>query len=624
MRRLVTAACFALLLAGSAQAQTLSGSQIPATVPTLHQFGSAESSASYLAGQVECGAGALTASVPIGCLNTDWLWVQSADASLSTFFQIGGTWAAGDQIGINAWLATGTGSYTEYSVSYTVQSGDISGGGNSLATYQNILAGLAGTDQSGQGAGGCINGTGGYGPGSQVPSAPAHCSGTSALLTALENFPDTGPIAGNGYRPQAFAQCGSTGSCYLAMNFPWGNALSGGFASHPAVNLILPSKTSASGTFTTVQQRASSIQNQIFSSGNTLDNGPVLGVYRLTNGNNPLASTIGNRPDVVGDMLSRLDLGNSQIFSEIRGATGQASTGYTSGTTIVLSASPTMPPSMTLPSGGGTSLYVQDATTACAIPPQTTLAGWNGGTNTITLSQPVNGTAPCPGIANGDLISITDFINSHVELAFAPSYAAGPVLFLGDGLRTTDVTGPNGTCRGDPGYGNAVICGAILGDTYALGMEGQVLSDSDTTDAVLRGVGLLKLWGGNRSQTPADLQIGTDGGVTVGNATDKGAGAIDAIAVYAGGAQLLPVLAGTSGNIGGSSLGAGTCTSGTVSISGATTSMAVAASPASYPGDGFGWRGYVSSSGTVTIKVCNDTSGALTPTASAYNVRVLQ
>ncbi|MGB7547922.1 MAG: hypothetical protein WBM14_09240 [Terracidiphilus sp.] len=81
-------------------------------------------------------------------------------------------------------------------------------------------------------------------------------------------------------------------------------------------------------------------------------------------------------------------------------------------------------------------------------------------------------------------------------------------------------------------------------------------------------------------------------------------------------------LAGTTGSIGGSALAAGACTSGTVSIAGATTSMAVTATPATYPGDGMAWRPYVSAAGTVTVKVCADVAG--TPTASAYNVRVIQ
>ena len=83
-------------------------------------------------------------------------------------------------------------------------------------------------------------------------------------------------------------------------------------------------------------------------------------------------------------------------------------------------------------------------------------------------------------------------------------------------------------------------------------------------------------------------------------------------------------LSATTGSIGGSALAAATCTSGTASVTGATTGMVAAASPVAYPGDGISWRAYISTAGTATVKVCNDTAGAITPTASAYNVRVVQ
>ena len=81
------------------------------------------------------------------------------------------------------------------------------------------------------------------------------------------------------------------------------------------------------------------------------------------------------------------------------------------------------------------------------------------------------------------------------------------------------------------------------------------------------------------------------------------------------------ILIGTTGTIGGSTLSAGGVASGTVAITGATTLMAVAVSPQTYPGDGFVWDGYVSSAGTVTVKVVAAAAG--TPTGSLFNVRVL-
>lgn len=109
---------------------------------------------------------------------------------------------------------------------------------------------------------------------------------------------------------------------------------------------------------------------------------------------------------------------------------------------------------------------------------------------------------------------------------------------------------------------------------------------------------------------------GTDTNVSV-NIVPKGTGTFQV-----NGANVLPNLTGTTGSIGGSALAAGACTSGTVAVTNSTTAMAVSASPVTYPGDGIFWHGYVSATGTVTVKVC--ASVAATPTASAYNVRVLQ
>jgi hypothetical protein len=83
-------------------------------------------------------------------------------------------------------------------------------------------------------------------------------------------------------------------------------------------------------------------------------------------------------------------------------------------------------------------------------------------------------------------------------------------------------------------------------------------------------------------------------------------------------------LSATSASIGGSSVGAGACASGTVSVTGATTSMAATATPAADPGTSFIPWAFVSSANTVTVRVCNFTASSATPTATTYNVRVIQ
>ena len=78
----------------------------------------------------------------------------------------------------------------------------------------------------------------------------------------------------------------------------------------------------------------------------------------------------------------------------------------------------------------------------------------------------------------------------------------------------------------------------------------------------------------------------------------------------------------TSASLGGSALTAGQCTAAVTSVAaGVASGMAVAATPNTYPGDGFWWEGYVSSAGNVTVKVCAAVAG--TPAASTYAIRVL-
>ncbi|MDE3023308.1 MAG: hypothetical protein KGI54_15915 [Pseudomonadota bacterium] len=83
-----------------------------------------------------------------------------------------------------------------------------------------------------------------------------------------------------------------------------------------------------------------------------------------------------------------------------------------------------------------------------------------------------------------------------------------------------------------------------------------------------------------------------------------------------------PPLSAVTASIGGAALIAGACTSGTVSVSGASTSMVALTDPNTYPGDGVVYSAYISSPGIVTVKVCAIIG--LTPTASTYNVRVIQ
>lgn len=90
------------------------------------------------------------------------------------------------------------------------------------------------------------------------------------------------------------------------------------------------------------------------------------------------------------------------------------------------------------------------------------------------------------------------------------------------------------------------------------------------------------------------------------------------------GVNVKPDLAGTTGSLGGSGLSNGACSTTTLTITGATTGMSVIASPAAFPGTGFYWLGYVTSTNNVSVEICSAQGGTNTPTATTYNVRVVQ
>jgi hypothetical protein len=88
------------------------------------------------------------------------------------------------------------------------------------------------------------------------------------------------------------------------------------------------------------------------------------------------------------------------------------------------------------------------------------------------------------------------------------------------------------------------------------------------------------------------------------------------------------VFKGTTGNIGGSLLNAGQCTSGTATVNNATTSMTAIASPSANPLatgtalNGLAIWAYVSALNTVTVEICAIVQ--TTPNQTTYNVRVSQ
>lgn len=120
-------------------------------------------------------------------------------------------------------------------------------------------------------------------------------------------------------------------------------------------------------------------------------------------------------------------------------------------------------------------------------------------------------------------------------------------------------------------------------------------------------------------------------GVLVGNGTSAMtaiSGTASQVVLGTGAVGSVPgaALTGTTGSIGGGILGAGACATGTVNVTGATTSMSATASPllGADPTNG-GVLGVsisaaVTSAGVVTVRLCAPIAG--TPTSATYKVVV--
>jgi hypothetical protein len=222
---------------------------------------------------------------------------------------------------------------------------------------------------------------------------------------------------------------------------------------------------------------------------------------------------------------------------------------------------------------------------------------------------------PTSGTASGDLACFTNTTGSFNDCNTLNTFqlASAAAMHL-----TIKSTGSHAYMTLNP-FTNATVGAVeyIVGSTnmWRAGIQGDGTNNYEIKDSV-NGRAVFNL---PNNTMPANSLGGNANGATA--ITQSSGDNSTNIATDAFVRSNLP-LSGTTGNIGGSSLATGACTSGTVNITGATTSMAVVASPATYPGDGMMWRPYVSSAGVVTVKVCASVAG--TPTASAYNVRVVQ
>ena len=128
---------------------------------------------------------------------------------------------------------------------------------------------------------------------------------------------------------------------------------------------------------------------------------------------------------------------------------------------------------------------------------------------------------------------------------------------------------------------------------------------------------------------PAFATVNTGQGANELYAMDQAVRAADSPS-FAGltvaGASVSAPLAGTTGSIGGGALLAGACTSGTATVSGATTAMSAAATalgavdPTNGNVLGVSILAHVTSANTVTVRLCVPIAG--TPAATTYKVVV--
>lgn len=104
-----------------------------------------------------------------------------------------------------------------------------------------------------------------------------------------------------------------------------------------------------------------------------------------------------------------------------------------------------------------------------------------------------------------------------------------------------------------------------------------------------------------------------------GNAAYLNGGAI------VGGGTKISAIYKASGALTYSSIAAQTCQEQTMTVTGAATSGVASASPASSLGSAnLSWSAWVSSSNAVSVRVCNVSSGSITPSSVTWNVNVVQ
>jgi hypothetical protein len=149
-----------------------------------------------------------------------------------------------------------------------------------------------------------------------------------------------------------------------------------------------------------------------------------------------------------------------------------------------------------------------------------------------------------------------------------------------------------------------------------------VINDSSAAVAAIRNSfqisETMTVAGGTLAMTNVLDLVNTNGGVLLATAS------IPQKLSFNGGSTISKVLL-ASGTLTYTAIAAETCQEQTLPVTGAATTGTASASPAASLGSSnLAWSAWVSAANTVSVRVCNVTTGSLTPLAVTWNVEVMQ